>query len=285
MTTPPSGKADRSVRQLRIADDAFPFIDSGLGAPVLFLHGALGDCRTWQRQCALLSARFRCIAYTQRYFGRSSWREDGPPFGTATHARDLVAFCEALEAGPVSLVAWSYAGHAALKALIDRPDLFARALVFEPGVPSYVTDANELSAFGADAQAMFGPVFEAAAQGDLDEAVRRLIDGSGGCSGTFERQSAARRAIEAENAHTMPLLLAQETPPPISCADLAGLRVPVTIAWGARSRPVFSIPSKAAARCIATAEPIVVPDVGHLWPDEDPEGFAALVERWLDAPV
>jgi hypothetical protein len=25
-----------------------------------------------------LSGRYRCIGYTQRYFGRTSWRDDGP---------------------------------------------------------------------------------------------------------------------------------------------------------------------------------------------------------------
>jgi pimeloyl-ACP methyl ester carboxylesterase len=251
---------------------------------VLFLHGALGDLRTWRRQCAILSSRFRCIAYTQRYFGTSPWRADGPPFGTATHADDLIAFCEVLGAGPVALVAWSYAGHAALQAALTRPDLFSQLLIFEPGVPTYVTDPDELGAFARDADAMFSPIFQAASDGDMENAVRWLIDASGG-DGAFDRQSAERRAIELDNAHTIPLLLAQAPPPHIGCEELRHLGVRVSIVWGALSRPVFTIPSRAAARCIRTGDHAEVPGVRHLWPDEDPDRFTAMVGEWLDRTV
>lgn len=272
---------DAPPRRLRVGEDAFACTDVGAGEPVLFLHGALGDRRTWRRHCAALAGRFRCLAYTQRHFGTEPWRADGPPFGTRAHADDLVAFSEALGAGAVAVVAWSYAGHAALLAALARPDLFSRVLVYEPGVPSWVSDPAELDAHGRDAEAMFGPVFEAAGRGDVEDAVRRLIEASGG-PGCFERRSADRRAIEIDNAHTMPLLLAQEPPPPIGCDDLRALRVPATVAWGERTRPVFRIPSRAAARCLGPGRGVEVPGAGHLWPDEDPAGFAALVGDWMD---
>lgn len=269
------------VHRLTVGADVFDCTDAGSGSPVLFLHGALGDLRTWRRQSAALAGRFRCIAYTQRYFGTAPWRADGPPFGTATHAADLIAVCEALGAGPAAVVAWSYAGHAALLAALARPDLFARMLVYEPGVPSWVTAEEELEVFGRDAGAMFGPVFEAAGRGDREEAMRRLIDASGG-PGHFDRQPEECRAIQRDNAHSLPPLLAQEPPPSITCAELASLRVPVTILWGERSRPVFTVPSQAAARCIGGNGHRPIPGAGHLWPDQDPEGFAAVVEAWLD---
>lgn len=281
MSLAPNFASDPSVRTIAVGRDTFSYIDAGTGSPVVFLHGALGDLRTWRRQCAELSGRFRCIAYTQRYFGTAPWRADGPAFGVGTHADDLMAFCEALGIGPVALVAWSYAGHVALHAALQRPDLFSRIFIFEPGVPSYVSDPDERAAFGADAQAVYGPIFQAANAGDTTEAIRRLIDGSGG-EGFFDSQAPECRAVELDNAHTMPLLMAQEAPPHIGCEDLGRLEVPVSIVWGALSRPVFTIPSRAAARCIVTGPHAEVPGVSHLWPDQDPKGFAALVEKWLD---
>lgn len=52
-------------------------------------------------------------------------------------------------------------------------------------MPSYVSDEAALARFGEDAQAMFGPIFEAAGRGDMEEAIRRLIDGSGERAGYF----------------------------------------------------------------------------------------------------
>ncbi|HZH26257.1 MAG TPA: alpha/beta hydrolase [Azospirillaceae bacterium] len=264
------------LRHITLGEDVFPYTDEGTGPPLLLLHGALGDHRTWQRHSAILSARHRCLAPTQRWFGTTPWREDGPPFGVATHAEDLIAFVRALGIGPVRLVAWSYAGHAAFHAALREPDLFTRVIVYEPGVPTYVTDPDELAAFGQDAQAMFGPIFEAAGRGDRIEAVRRLIDGSGG-PGYFDDQPSMSRDIILDNAHSMPRLLAQEPPPQIGADDLGTLAAPVSIVWGSRTRPVFAIPSRAAARCIRSARHVEVPGVGHLWPDEDPSGFAEMI--------
>ena len=279
-----TGKA-LAVRHIEVDGEDFPFIEAGEGAPVVFLHGALGDCRTWERQVRLLGRSARAIAYTQRYFGDAHWRPDGPPFGTRCHGDDLIGFAEALDAGPVSVVAWSYGCHAALHAIRERPELFSRALLYEPGVPSYVSDEAALARFGEDAQAMFGPIFEAAGRGEMEEAVRRLIDGSGGREGYFEAQDGRRREIELDNAHTMPLLLAQEVPPEIGAGDLAALRVPVTVMWGGATRPVFSIPSKAAAEAIGGTAHREIAGAGHLWPDEEPEAFVRVGREWFTTQI
>ncbi|QRM31421.1 alpha/beta fold hydrolase [Microvirga sp. VF16] len=84
------------LRRATLNGDVFEYFDVGDGPPILFLHGALGDLRTWQGHSEILSGRYRCIGYTQRYFGRVSWRDEGPPFGVTTHAEDLLAFIEAL---------------------------------------------------------------------------------------------------------------------------------------------------------------------------------------------
>lgn len=267
-----------NLRRATLGKDDFDYVDVGAGRPILFLHGALGDLRTWQGHYEALAARYRCIGYTQRYFGRASWRDDGPRFGVATHAEDLIAFVEALGLGPVYLVAWSYSGHVAFQAVLRRPDLFRRVMVYEPGVPSYVTDPEALAAFGRDAQAIYGPIAAAVNNGDMEEAARLMIDGSGG-EGYLVRQSPEYRAIVHDNLPSLPRLMAQEPPPKITCEDLATLRMPVSIVHGGLTRPVFAIPSRAAARCLRHARHVEVPGVGHLWPQESPRGFSAVVEE------
>ena len=266
------------LRRVALNGDVFEYFDVGNGRPILFLHGALGDLRIWQGHCEALSRRYRCIGYTQRYFGLTPWRDDGPPFGVTTHAEDLTAFVEALGLAPVYLVAWSYSGHVAFQAALRRPDLFRRVMVYEPGVPSYVTDPVKLSAFGRDAQAIYGQIATAVNNGDLEEAACLMIDGSGG-DGYLDRQSSEYRTIVRDNLHSLPRLMAQESPLKITCEDLAALRMPVSIAHGSLTRPVFAIPSRAAARCIPHTRHMEVPGVGHLWPQEGVRGFAAMIEE------
>ncbi len=250
--------------------------EEGQGTPVVFLHGAASDHRMWDRHRAIVGQHHRAIAYSQRYFGTGAWGSSWPPLGVQTHADDLVALLRALDAGPAHLVAWSYAGHVALGAALSHPALIRSAFVYEPGVPSYVTDPAELSALGDDMNAMFGPVFGAVQRGDSQEAVRLLLDGSGQREGYFAAQSAERQAVYLDNARTMPLLLSQPRPPAITCGDLASLKVPVTLAYGELSRPLFSVVSRAAARCIP-GQHLVVRGATHMWPEEDAAAFCAAV--------
>ncbi|WP_437663471.1 alpha/beta fold hydrolase [Sorangium sp. So ce1182] len=251
-------------------------VEQGQGTPVVFLHGAVSDHRMWDRHRAIVGERHRAIAYSQRYFGTGEWGSSWPPLGVQTHTDDLVAFLRGLGAGPAHVVAWSYAGHVVLSAALTHPELIRSAFIYEPGVPSYVTDPAELSALRDDVNAMFGPIFGAVQRGDSKEAVRLLLDGSGQREGYFDAQSAERQTVNLDNARTMPLLLSQPRPPEITCGQLASLKVPVTIAHGELSRPTFGVVSRAAARCIP-GQHLVVPGATHMWPEEDAAAFCAAV--------
>lgn len=262
-------------------DDPFDYRETGHGEPILFLHGAPGDARTFVPVMQRLHDRFRGLSYTQRWFGPHAWSPGGPVFGTDTHAHDLVRVVETLDLAPVSLVAWSFGGHVALAAALARPDLFAKVLIYEPSVGTYVTDPDDLAALSADGASAYPPLFEALGRGDLAEVVRRLIDISGG-EGAFDRQPAERRAIHLDSAAMTPLLLGGGAPPAdLKVSDLAQLAVPVSIAWGAASRPMFAIPSRAAAAAIPTGRHREIENAGHLLPEEDPDRFAALVADWM----
>lgn len=179
------------------------------------------------------------------------------------------------------MVGWSSAGHAALTAAWQRPELFASLFVYEPGVPSYVEDAQAQADWQADAQAafgpVFGPVFEAAGRGDYQEALRRLIGASSARSDAFDLQSRLARQIQRDNLRTLPqLLFRQEAPLPLSGADLASIRVPTCMGYGAGTRPIYGIVGAAAQQWIPV-EHLVVPNAGHMWPDQAPEGVVAAV--------
>lgn len=260
------------------------YVDNGAAAPaLLFLHGAVTDLRMWDVHRALAGERYRTIAYTQRYHGTGEWSATWPPYGVPTHSGDLIAFVEKLGVGPVHLVAWSYSGQTAFDAALRRPDLFRSVFVYEPGVPSFVTDPAALAAWGADAGAAFGPIFGAVTEGDNVKALELLLDASGQSAGYFERQSAASRAIQLANARTMSeLMLRQQPAPQITCEQLAGLKVPTRVGYGADSRPLYSVVGGAAQGCIGGTGHLRVEGRNHMWPDADPAGFMRAVEDFVE---
>jgi pimeloyl-ACP methyl ester carboxylesterase len=271
------------MKALTVDGVSVEYYEHGAGPPVVFVHGAPSDYRMWMPHCAALSDRYRAIAYTQRYFGNAAWDEGWPAFGTGLHADDLVGLVHALRAGPVHVVAWSYGGHVALTAAAREPEAFRSVLVYEPGVPTYVTDERELAAIADDGNAMFGPVFAAVQAGDMEAAVRVLLDGSGQRAGYFDSQPEERRRIQLDNARVLPRLLAQVAPVALSCEQLRKLDPPVSIAWGAFTRPFFRVVSEAAARCVGGNQHTAVAGATHMWPAEHPAEFVALVRRFIDA--
>jgi pimeloyl-ACP methyl ester carboxylesterase len=271
------------MQQATINGASMEYVEQGQGTTVVLVHGAPSDHRLWLAHVAALSARYRAIAYTQRYFGRREWRPDWPAFGVRTHANDLVAVLRQLAGEPAHVVAWSYGAHVALTAAHEEPSLFRSLLVYEPGVPTYVTEEQELAEIAADGERMFGPVFAMVQRGDTEAAVRTLLDGSGGAKGYFDSQPPERRRIQLDSARALPLLLSQPPPPRLGCGDLRRLRMPVAVVWGERTRPFFGVVSRAAARCVPGRAHAEVAGATHMWPEERPRELTELAQRFFES--
>jgi pimeloyl-ACP methyl ester carboxylesterase len=269
------------MKHVAINRAGIEYFERGRGEPIVLVHGAPSDYRLWLPHCVELSKRYRAIAYTQRYFGAGEWSRDWPSFGVRTHADDLIALLRQLgEAAHV--VAWSYGAHVALTAASEQSSLFRSLFVYEPGFPTYVTDAQDLADIAADANLLFGPVSAAVERGENEAAVRALLDGSGQSSGYFESQPGERRRVQLDSARVLPLLLSQPAPPPLSCDALRGLPMPVAVVWGERTRPFFGVVSRAAARCVRGRAHAAVKGATHMWPEERPAELATCVERFLN---
>jgi pimeloyl-ACP methyl ester carboxylesterase len=108
-----------------------------------------------------------------------------------------------------------------------------------------------------------------------------MMEGVG--RGLWEKLAPERLAILEANVPTMPLLLKQTPPPVITAADLARLDLPVLVAWGAASRAAFTVPSRAAAAALRHGVAREIAGADHMWPETDPDGFAALVRDFVSA--
>ena len=110
------------------------------------------------------------------------------------------------------------------------------------------------------------------------------MDASGQSPGYFDRQPVERRALQLDNAHTLPRIMSQTPPLPLSATDLAAITLPVCIAQGGDTRPVFGEVASAAARAMPRARHLVVHQATHMWPDEAPQAFCDALEAfWRSA--
>jgi pimeloyl-ACP methyl ester carboxylesterase len=277
------GPAADAVKTLPVNGVRLPYVEQGRGVPVVFVHGAMSDHRTWLPHLPLLAGQYRAITYTQRYYGTQVWPEGGPTFGVSTHADDLVAFIRALGSGPVHLVGWSYGANVVLEATRQHPELVRSAFAFEPPFPTFVTDPALLQRIGQDVGASGIPAAaQAAAAGDPVRAEMAMLDAVGERPAYHETLPPSVRRITQENAGTLRAQLVEmPPPPPLPCEELGQWQTPVRIASGGNSRPMFREVADAAARCLPQRKHLVVPGYNHMWPTEDPAGFARAVVTFL----
>ncbi len=269
------------IKQASVNGAKLTYQEQGRGRPVVFVHGAITDHRTWEGQRDAVAARSRFIALTMRYFGTDPWPDQGAKYSVKTHTDDLVAFIQNLNAGPVDLVGWSYSGPIALLVAVQHPELVRSLFLDEPSTLALVTDPADLKTATQDRTAMAAPGAAAVKAGDLAGAVKTLFNGVNGQADLFDAVPPPVRTMLLDNARTLPISLAAPPPPAITCEQLRQIKVPTTVAVGELTRPFYKIAAGAVARCIPGAKLVVIAQGRHAAPVQATSAFNDALLRFL----
>jgi pimeloyl-ACP methyl ester carboxylesterase len=101
----------------------------GEGQALVLAHGATDKGRCWSRVAERLEDRFDIVAFDARFHGLSQ----SEPSAAGDGADDLVALVEALELERPAAMGHSMGAGSVSQALARRPDLFAAAVLEDPG--------------------------------------------------------------------------------------------------------------------------------------------------------
>jgi pimeloyl-ACP methyl ester carboxylesterase len=255
--------------------------EQGRGRPVVFVHGAITDYRTWEGQRDAVAARNRFIALTMRYFGTEPWPDQGAKYSMQTHTDDLVAFIQSLNAGPVDLVGWSYSGPIALLVAVQHPELVRSLFLDEPSTLALVTDPADLKVATQDRGAMAAAGTAAVKAGDIAGAVKSLFNGVNGQADLFDTAPPLVRTMLLDNARTLPISSTAPPPPAITCEQLGQIKVPTTVAVGELTRPFYKIAAGSVARCIPGAKLVVIAQGRHAAAVQATSAFNEALLRFL----
>ena len=260
-----------SHHTLNAAGYDFAYIEKGSGEPVVFVHGSLLDFRYWQTEVDALSDRFRAIAYSRRYHWPNA-KPDGPfSYTGAGHTDDLIAFLEALGAGPAHLLGHSYGGYMAARLATLRPDLLLSLALVEPGGPI----EGEVS--GRSRIEEHNRAADLVRQGHAEEGVAYFMDTV--CfDPRWKDGPEIYRQATVENAFTITEQV-KEIRPTISAEGLSAIPCPTLLMMGARSGSPFTETLNRLEELVPDARRIVVAGASHLVNQDNPAGFTeALVE-------
>src|SRR5687768_7241568 len=88
------------VKAVFINGDSIHYIDIGKGDPVVFVHGAVGDYRTWGAQMDTFAKNHRLIAYSRRFaYPNKQIINDSADLTDISHSKDLAEFLKVLTLG------------------------------------------------------------------------------------------------------------------------------------------------------------------------------------------
>lgn len=252
------------------------YAQAGSGAPLVMIHGTLGDQRSWAAQMAPFGERFHAMAVSLRHCWPGRW-EEGGDFTIARHTADIAAFIRALGAGRVRLVGHSRGGHIAFRVAQHHPDLLAALVLVEPG--------GELDASlgGAPPAGEQGSAFARAAaligEGRTEEGLTIVAEHTGG-PGAWARRSEARRAVNRDNATTL-LGQVNEQRSPYTKAEAAAIGTPTLLVGGANSQPQFARILDALEPVMPHARRVTIPGAAHSVQADNPAALNAAVLDFL----
>lgn len=273
------------VKSVLINGESIHYIDAGKGDPVIFVHGTLGDYRTWRELIIPFSKKYRVISYSRRYaYPNKQVIDDSADYTVAPHVKDLAAFIEALELEPVHLVGHSYGAFTALLTTLNHPELVRSLTLGEPPIASLLLDVP-----GGDEMlnnfvtGVIIPTGEAFKNNDSKKAIASFYNGAWGKNANFSLLPKSCRDIMMDN--TLELRGAMLTPnlfPPVACDDLKRINVPVLLLKGEFS-PVFTTSIiNMMDRCMTNKETVTLRDSSHGLVVDNPVDFNKTVLGFLD---
>lgn len=254
------------------------YVETGDGAPVLFLPGSYSTYASWRGIQKRLPPRYRMVGTSLLGYGATQETRTTDDHGMEHELRVVEAV--AAEIGePVHLVGHSFGGQVALAAALAGAVDALSIATFEANPFHPVRERGRTAL--ADSTRLMSQEFEAALRAGERDAPARIIDFWGG-DGYFAAmpeavQEYCRSTAEA-NVLDWRTAFSYEAP----LSEYANLHVPVLLVRGGRANPLMVEITDALAGSLPTVRTAVVDGAGHFLNTSHAEACSRLLTTFLN---
>jgi pimeloyl-ACP methyl ester carboxylesterase len=286
---PPSAKTGElpaGVKTLRVNGYDMAYMESGSGRPLVMVHGAMSDYRSWAAQMEPFGRTNRAVAVSLRHYFPERWDGKGGSFSWQQHVADMTTFIAGLNAGAVDLIGHSRGGLVAFELVRAQPSLVRSLVLAEPGL---VLDER---GFGASLEgktaartaaderaARVKAVLKRFDEGDIDGGLEIFADAVGG-PGSWKNFAETQRQMFRDNAWTIKGT-EQEQRRAVSCQELGALGMPVLLVGGERSPARYGEILSVIEPCLKRRERVTIPNASHGMYRMNPSAFNASVAQFI----
>jgi pimeloyl-ACP methyl ester carboxylesterase len=257
-----------------------PYVISGSGEPLVFVHGSLCDYRYWSSQTDFLSKHFLCISVSLSHY----WPADDAciqgEFGWKTHVAELAEFIVAMDLGPVHLVGHSRGGCVALHVAREYPRLVKTLTLADPGGPLQIDGTPEASLPPAT-NVLRAKVADLIESGAIDAGLELFVD-SVSMPGFWRKSPDSFRTMAIDNAATLPKQF-RDPLPAYSCDAARDVQCRTLLIEGEKSPRMFRNNVEKLADWIDYADKQTVAGASHGMNVAKPGVFNRLVHAFVSA--
>jgi pimeloyl-ACP methyl ester carboxylesterase len=225
----------------------------GQGSPVVMVHGGAGSSRYWGLQIPVLARQYEVIVLDSRGHGRSA--RNSEPITYHLMASDVLAVMDTLQIPKAALVGWSDGGIIGLDIAINHPGRLTKLFAFGAN-----SDTSGIKDVDKD------PLFN---------------DYLGRCEKEYQKLSATPGEYKAFLEQLQPMW---DREPHFSDEQLRSIKVPTWIVDGDRDEVIKREDTDRMARLIPEAGELILPNVSHFAPLQDPTQFNEALLHFLSRP-
>jgi pimeloyl-ACP methyl ester carboxylesterase len=253
---------------------------AGQGTPLVFIHGAMGDWRSWDAQWAAFTPHFDCVRYSRRYSYPNPNRMPSPHHSALDEAQDLALLLDHLGWERAILVGSSYGSFTALALAVAQPQRCQALALSEPAMLCHAlfSEAGRAAeqAFRRD---IIEPANAAFRRGEDALAVQIMTGGIVGAARVVPPATMLRRQ---QNMLAMRMLaLSTNEFPLLAPAQLGALSMPVLLMAGRNTPAIHAETFRNVCSAMPQAQVEWIDNAGHGTSGDNPARFNALVREFL----
>ena len=243
---------------------------AGAGMPLVFIHGAMGDWRSWDKQWTRFTRHFRCLRYSRRYSYPNANSMPSPDHSALIEAQDLRLLLDHVGWESAILVGSSYGSFTALALALSEPPMMRY---------SQFSAAGRAAARDFRAR-VIEPANAAFRRGDDVLAASIMTGGIQGATRPPLPPAAMERRMQNLRAMRM-LALSSDEFPMLAPEVLAALPMPVLLMAGSNTPPIHAEIFRNVCAAMPQAQHAWIDDSGHSTSNDNAELFNSTVIDFL----
>ncbi|MSQ61355.1 MAG: alpha/beta hydrolase [Dehalococcoidia bacterium] len=256
---------------------------TGLGPPLVLVHGSWGDGRNWDAVVPGLAERFAVLTYDRRGHSRSAPATS--PGSMEEDALDLAALIETLGLDPANIAGNSYGAAIVLRLAPLRPELFRALAVHEPPLFGVLADDAAAQPVLAELRKRVDAVVQQLGAGDLAGGAFAFVETVGFGPGAWAKLPPAMQDLFIANALTW---YDEMRDPDVFAIDLAALErfpYPAMVTRGENGPPFFAPVVAAIARALplSNVREYTFPMAGHAPHVTTPQAYIEVTGAFFSA--